>query len=412
MVEKRNGPRHRLSNFTTCDDVVKAIRKAKNVLVVTGAGISVSCGIPDFRSDVGLYNTLDCKKIGLPCAELLFDYEFFKIDPEPFYKFCGRLIPGNIKPSISHQFIAQLEKKKKLLRNYTQNVDGIEKTMGMTNVIECHGSMDTFFCIKCNRKKKLATIVGEVLQGEVCYCICGSALKPSITFFGECLASTVLKAMDKDIHSCDLVLVVGTSLKVGGAVHELLQRLDHKIPQVLINKEAVSLPAAISDGFDVTLLGNCDDIFAHIGSSLRWKFSTTSTSTTTKATTKKSSKSSNVTTTINKKRKINIDAIVNNDHEENAVDHNTDSVGIDKKQRVSDLSSKNQVIEVESLVPIVSPETVEISVMPPSNDKAMKALKSAERKKAAAAARKRMTKKAGRFKKGKDRVFTFTPFAY
>ena len=68
------------------------------------------------------------------------------------------------------------------------------------------------------------------------------------------------------------MLVVGTSLKVGGSVYELLKRLDRRVPQVLINREAVQPPASISDGFDVTLLGDCDDIFRMISSRLRWDF--------------------------------------------------------------------------------------------------------------------------------------------
>ena len=66
------------------------------------------------------------------------------------------------------------------------------------------------------------------------------------------------------------MLVVGTSLKVGGSVYELLKRLDRRVPQVLINREAVQPPASISDGFDVSLLGDCDDIFRMICSRLRW----------------------------------------------------------------------------------------------------------------------------------------------
>ena len=68
------------------------------------------------------------------------------------------------------------------------------------------------------------------------------------------------------------MLVVGTSLKVGGSVYELLKRLDRRVPQVLINREAVQPPVSISDGFDVTLLGDCDDIFRMICSRLRWDF--------------------------------------------------------------------------------------------------------------------------------------------
>lgn len=234
-------------------------------------GISVSCGIPDFRSkDIGLYNTLDCQKFGIPSPELLFDLEFFKIDPVPFYKFCRALVPEKLEPSTAHKFIALLEQKKKLLRNYTQNVDGIEKMMGLGRVVECHGSMEAFSCLNCSKRKKLDAVRDDINMGIVSYCSCGTALKPNITFFGENLPNIFLKSLDKDISKCDLVLVVGTSLKVGGSVYELLRRLDRKVPQVLINKEAVAPPASISDGFDVSLLGNCDDIFTYITSRLKW----------------------------------------------------------------------------------------------------------------------------------------------
>ena len=136
-------PRIKLPCFSTLSHVVDAIKKSKKIIVITGAGISVSSGIPDFRSkDIGLYNTLDCELYNIPSAELLFDYEFFRIDAEPFYKFAGKLVPDdNLKPSPCHKFIASLEARGKLLRNYTQNVDGLERKAGISRVIECHGSM-------------------------------------------------------------------------------------------------------------------------------------------------------------------------------------------------------------------------------------------------------------------------------
>ena len=149
----------------------------------------MSSGIPDFRSKEGLYNTLDCTKFNIPSAELLFDYEFFKIDPAPFYSFSKALLvkKENLSPSPAHRFISLLQQKKKLLRNYTQNVDGIENSIGITKLIQCHGSMDTFKCIstKCSRKKKLEDVTALVAEGSVCYCSCGDVLKPCITFFGE-----------------------------------------------------------------------------------------------------------------------------------------------------------------------------------------------------------------------------------
>lgn len=103
--------REPLSCFETIESVVEAIRHARRILVITGAGISVSCGIPDFRSkDHGIYNTLNCQEYDIPSPELLFDLEFFMIDPLPFYKFSRVLVPKmDITPSICHDFIATLQ---------------------------------------------------------------------------------------------------------------------------------------------------------------------------------------------------------------------------------------------------------------------------------------------------------------
>ena len=167
-------PRRKLDTFTTLAHVVEALSTSKRILVVTGAGISVNCGIPDFRSkDSGLYHTLDCAAIGIPSAELLFDYEYFVVDPEPFYRFARSLLPReDIRPSYCHEFISMLETRKKLLRNYTQNVDGIERKAGVTRVVECHGSISTFRCMHCKKKRTLSleqTLFDCVTAGIITY---------------------------------------------------------------------------------------------------------------------------------------------------------------------------------------------------------------------------------------------------
>ena len=96
-------------------------------------------------------------------------------------------------------------------------------------------------------------------------------LKPSVTFFGEQLPKILFTSMKKDLHKCDLVLVIGTSLKVGGSVHEVLKGVDPTIPQILINRDVVNLPPDLSEGFDVTLLGYCDDICEYLCHRLGWK---------------------------------------------------------------------------------------------------------------------------------------------
>jgi len=259
--------------LNTVDKVISLIRKSNHILVITGAGISVSCGIPDFRSkDIGIYNNLKCEDYNIPSAELLFDLEFFKIDPKPFYKFSSTLIPAdNVKPSISHNFIYMLEQKKKLLRNYTQNIDGLERRVGISKLIECHGSMSKFQCIKCLKKTLLKDCIDQINKNDVCYCIkCGNLLKPMITFFGENIPNDFHKALLNDIPKCDLVIIIGTSLKVGGSVYKILQSLNVNIPQILINKDNISLPKELTKEFDAVLLGDCDIITTFISKSLGW----------------------------------------------------------------------------------------------------------------------------------------------
>lgn len=288
--------RKKLDSVSNVDDVLRLIEEAKKIIVITGAGISVSCGIPDFRSKGGLYNTLDCAAIGIPSAELLFDLEFFKIDPLPFYKYCPCLIPSDVTASPSHRFIALLEQKKKLLRNYSQNVDGIERRIGISNVIECHGSMNDFQCLSssCKRKKTpLSEVIATIQEGKPCYCACGEVMKPTITFFGESLPSNFNRVMKKDVVQCDLILVMGTSLKVGGSVHEIMKQVSPSVPQILINKDAVNPPKSFSEGFDVSLLGACDDVVEYLCQRLEWELVSTN----------ESAVSQNKNTTISKRRR-------------------------------------------------------------------------------------------------------------
>ena len=127
---------------TSFDEVVELLRTKKNIIVLCGAGISVSCGIPDFRSANGLYNTLNYEELGLTCAEDLFDFETFTDDPRPFFRFAHSLYPGSIEPGQSHKFLAWLDGQGMLLRIYTQNIDALELAAGVRKdkLVYAHGS--------------------------------------------------------------------------------------------------------------------------------------------------------------------------------------------------------------------------------------------------------------------------------
>mmetsp|Transcript_12997 Transcript_12997/g.20215 ORF Transcript_12997/g.20215 Transcript_12997/m.20215 type:complete len:607 (+) Transcript_12997:253-2073(+) len=158
--------------------VVNLLRGRKNVLVLAGAGMSVSCGIPDFRSkDSGLYNTLDAEELGLSCPEDLFDYEVFQEDPRPFFQFAKHIYfplgkDKDMEPSCSHRFLALLQKKGMLLRVYTQNMDGLETVAGVSpnKMVHAHGSLQWATCCKCKRKVQSSALKPDILKGSVPLC--------------------------------------------------------------------------------------------------------------------------------------------------------------------------------------------------------------------------------------------------
>jgi NAD-dependent SIR2 family protein deacetylase len=247
----------------TFEGVARLLNGRKNIVVLVGAGISVSCGIPDFRSkDSGLYSTLDTEELGLSCPEDLFDLSFFQDEPGPFYSFAKNLyfpkgedIP--VEPSDSHKLLAMLEQRKMLLRIYSQNIDGLENVAGVSNKRICyaHGSLRWATCTRCQRKVSSEEIMPAIRLGNVARCnaeqksrrnsatsstsststttpsreplqrlskrprttsdeVCGGVFKPGVTFFGETLDDNVRRSLEADRDKVDALIVIGTSLSV------------------------------------------------------------------------------------------------------------------------------------------------------------------------------------------------------
>mmetsp|Transcript_17787 Transcript_17787/g.29396 ORF Transcript_17787/g.29396 Transcript_17787/m.29396 type:complete len:288 (-) Transcript_17787:1555-2418(-) len=246
--------------------VAKLLETRKKILVLAGAGISVSCGIPDFRSPQGLYATLDSQELGLSCPEDLFDLDFFSDDPSPFYKFAKELYfplgtNKRVEPSDSHRFLALLEQQKKLLRVYTQNIDGLEEIAGVSSkrMVYAHGSLQWATCCSCKRRVPASDIEGSIKKGQVPLCqvprksqakkpvtpptrrmerkrvaskelLCGGVLKPGVTFFGETLQDKVRKSLEADHDKADALIVIGTSLSVA-PMSKVIQYLPPSIPR-------------------------------------------------------------------------------------------------------------------------------------------------------------------------------------
>ena len=132
------------------DDITASLTKERyrNIVVVNGAGVSTSCGIPDFRTPgTGLYSKLE--EYDLPYPEAIFDLDFFRSNPAPFYRLCQELWPGRYAPTPTHRFIKLLDQKELLVRCYTQNIDSLESLAGTPKelVVAAHGNFDSATCV-------------------------------------------------------------------------------------------------------------------------------------------------------------------------------------------------------------------------------------------------------------------------
>ncbi|KAG9231725.1 putative NAD-dependent histone deacetylase sir2 [Amylocarpus encephaloides] len=310
-ISRELSKRIKLPQYNTIGDAVNLIKNSRNIIVLTGAGISTSLGIPDFRSkDIGLYSQLE--HLGLNDPQEVFDINIFRDDPSIFYTVAKDILPEGDRFTPTHAFIALLQQKGKLLTNYSQNIDNIEANAGILpeKLIQCHGSFATASCIECKFQVPGDRIFADIRENRIPHCEkctanlrklkpppmkrkrssnghdkkkkrfdqysdsdaeedydvpAAGVMKPDITFFGEALPdlfSERLTNHDKD--KVDLVIVIGTSLKVA-PVSEVVPYLPPNIPQMYISREPVS-----HVNFDVDMLGDCDLVVTELCRRAGW----------------------------------------------------------------------------------------------------------------------------------------------
>ena len=210
--------------------IKEAIDNSYNIVVFTGAGISVPSGIPDFRSADGLYNQES--GINTKPEEIISNY-FFNRYPEEFYKFYKtKMIYPEAKYNAAHKFFANLEKHNKNVTVITQNIDGLHTDAGSTNVLEIHGSVLRNNCTKCH---KFYTLEDIMKTPGIPKCNCGGMIKPDVVLYGENLDYDTITKSIYEVSHADLLIVVGTSLLVQPANSLIKYFQGDKI--IIINKE-------------------------------------------------------------------------------------------------------------------------------------------------------------------------------
>lgn len=189
-------------------ELAERVRRAKRVVFFGGAGVSTASGIPDFRSEDGLYH----QKFKYPPEEML-SHEFYLTHTEEFFDFYRtRMIALGAKPNQAHYKLAELEREGKLTAVVTQNIDGLHQAAGSKRVYELHGSVHRNVCQRCGHVYSAEWIMGTT---GVPHCEeCGGRIKPDVVLYGESLDEKTLIGAAEAIQSCDMLTVGGTSLVV------------------------------------------------------------------------------------------------------------------------------------------------------------------------------------------------------
>jgi NAD-dependent deacetylase len=181
------------------------LQKSRKSVALTGAGVSTESGIPDFRGKSGLWSRYDPIEYGTMGA--------FRANPEKVWRMLTDLLDVvDAEPNNGHKALASLEQQGLLAGIITQNIDGLHQTAGSKNVIEFHGSFETFSCLSCGASYDRAFVKKNSLPPHCSFC--AAILKPDIVFFDELIPGKVLTQTEKMLAAADLLLVAGTSCQV------------------------------------------------------------------------------------------------------------------------------------------------------------------------------------------------------
>lgn len=192
-------------------DFMSRLRDSRSAVVLTGAGVSTDSGIPDFRSENGLYSKV---------SQRTFEIEFFFDSPDEYYAIAIEHIHtlADKEPNAIHRLLAKLEAQGLIRAVITQNIDGLHQKAGTENVIEFHGDVTRFFCTRCDKPFKRKFVDTQIKADGIPFCdACGALIRPGIVFFGDPIPMEALYDSQALVQTADLFITMGTSLAVNPA---------------------------------------------------------------------------------------------------------------------------------------------------------------------------------------------------
>lgn len=186
--------------------LAEIIKNSNYVVAFTGAGASTDSGIKDFRGKNGLYK--EKNYMGYEPEEIL-SIDFFLSHTDIFNKYIEeKMMINDIKPNAGHKALAELERMGKVKAVITQNIDNLHQEGGSKKVLELHGTLKDWYCLKCGKR-----------ADRRFDCECGGVVRPRVTLYGEMLDEKVTDAAISEIKKADTLIIIGTSLTVYPAAY-------------------------------------------------------------------------------------------------------------------------------------------------------------------------------------------------
>jgi NAD-dependent deacetylase len=236
------------------------IRERQPCVALTGAGVSTESGIPDFRSQSGLWAEFDPLEYGSVAA--------FRRDPVKVWRFYapryGML--ATAEPNAAHHALAELERLGLLAAVITQNIDLLHERAGTHELVEVHGSIRTSSCPGCGARYELAEVLALLDGTDAPRCPnCGEVLKPDVVFFGELLPAGAIDRAFELAGGAGLLLVVGSTLEVHPVAGLPLETLGAGGALAIVNRG----PTALDGRADLRIEGSSGDVLGRVVEALR-----------------------------------------------------------------------------------------------------------------------------------------------
>lgn len=201
----------RTGTDTNAARLAALLRGSERAVVLTGAGISVPSGIPDFRSPgTGLWENVDPMEVA--------HIDAWRRDPDRFWRFYGErfaMLSGK-RPNRAHEVVVELERRGLIRGVITQNIDRLHRAAGSEKVIEVHGTIEWSVCLRCDARVPLEEVMGALKAAERAPACerCGAPLKPDVVLFGELLPADAMAEAERLATEADLMICIGSSLEV------------------------------------------------------------------------------------------------------------------------------------------------------------------------------------------------------